>query len=126
MSQPAASPLLPTIAFIGGGNMASAIIGGLVRQGLPAQRIAVVGPFEGSRNSLRQRHAVEARPAAGDFLAGAGLVVWAVKPQSFREAAAAAVGGRGWRRPAGPPAVLRPRSAPWPGTRRPRRPSARA
>ena len=90
MNTATALPASTHIAFIGGGNMASAIIGGLVRQGLPAQRIAVVEPFEGSRNSLRQRHAVEARPAAGDFLAGAGLVVWAVKPQSFREAAAAA------------------------------------
>ena len=77
-----------TIASIGGGNMASAIIGGLRRQGVAAERIDVVEPFEASRSALLATHGVKARAAAGDFLARAGLIVWAVKPQSFREAAA--------------------------------------
>ena len=76
------------LAFIGGGNMASAIIGGLRRQGVAAERIDVVEPFEASRSALLATHGVKARAAAGDFLARAGLIVWAVKPQSFREAAA--------------------------------------
>ena len=79
-----------TMAFIGGGNMASAIIGGLLRQGLPAQQIEVVEPFEEARARLQSQFGVTARPEAGPALARAGLVVWAVKPQTFREAAQAA------------------------------------
>ena len=84
-------PTLPPttrIAFIGGGNMASAIIGGLIRQGLPATQVMVVEPFEATRVLLKSQHGVQAHPAPGPFLADAGLIVWAVKPQSFREAAA--------------------------------------
>jgi pyrroline-5-carboxylate reductase len=78
------------IAFIGGGNMASAIIGGLIRQGLPADRVAVVEPFDQARARLRQQFGVDAQEHAGAGLADAGLVVWAVKPQTFKEAAAQA------------------------------------
>ena len=37
------------IAFIGGGNMASALIGGLVRAGQAAATIVVVEPAEAQR-----------------------------------------------------------------------------
>ena len=85
------APALPPttrIAFIGGGNMASAIIGGLIRQGLPAANIQVVEPFEATRTALKSQHGIDALPAAGAALAGVDLLVWAVKPQSFRDAAA--------------------------------------
>ena len=78
------------IAFIGGGNMAGAIIGGLLRQGLAPAQIGVVEPFAEARARLRQQFGVEALEQAGPALASAGLVVWAVKPQTFREAAAQA------------------------------------
>lgn len=76
------------IAFIGGGNMASAVIGGLLKQGLPAGQIQVVEPFAEQRAKLVQQFGVAVSDAPGASLSSAGLVVWAVKPQTFKEAAA--------------------------------------
>ena len=78
------------IAFIGGGNMAGAIIGGLIRQGLAAADIEVVEPFAQARDKLREQFGIEAQEHAGAALSRAGLVVWAVKPQTFKDAAAQA------------------------------------
>jgi pyrroline-5-carboxylate reductase len=88
MADRTASPTQSPIAFIGGGNMAGAIIGGLIRQGLAPEQIEVVEPFEPAREKLLQQYGVAAREAAGPALERAGLVVWAVKPQTFRDAAA--------------------------------------
>jgi pyrroline-5-carboxylate reductase len=79
--------MTPTIAFIGGGNMASAIIGGLVKQGMTPSQILVVEPFEEARSKLKDQFGIAALGAPDATLAQAGLVVWAVKPQTFKDAA---------------------------------------
>ena len=76
------------VAFIGCGNMASALIGGLLKAGRPADSILVVEPFEAQRTKLAQAFGVAPQAAADAALAQASLVVWAVKPQLFRDAAA--------------------------------------
>ena len=76
-----------TLAFIGGGNMASAIIGGLIKQGTPSQNLLVVEPFEEARQRLQAQFDIRVLSKADPQLSDAGLVVWAVKPQIFKEAA---------------------------------------
>jgi pyrroline-5-carboxylate reductase len=77
-----------SIAFIGGGNMASALVGGLLKAGRDPASIQVVEPFEAQRLKLVQQFGIGVLAAADASLAAAQLVVWAIKPQLFAEAAA--------------------------------------
>jgi len=86
----APEPLLSTmqLGFIGGGNMASAIMAGLLRQGMRPDQLVVVEPFEAQRTQLLAQYGVKAIAEAGPALQSCQVMVWAVKPQVFKEAAA--------------------------------------
>ena len=74
------------IAFIGGGNMASSLVGGLVESGRPPADVVVAEPEEEKRRRLVERFGVSATPD-NRAAAGAGdVVVLAVKPQIMAEA----------------------------------------
>lgn len=72
------------IAFIGGGNMARALIGGLKQNGFAMPDITVIEPDGDKRAALQQDfgiHATENLPSA----ANADIIVLAVKPQQMRD-----------------------------------------
>jgi len=79
---------MDSITFIGGGNIARALVGGLVKSGRPAHTITVVDPDAQQRQRLAGEFGVPTQPAADGSLASAATVVWAVKPQYFRAASA--------------------------------------
>lgn len=79
------------VTFVGGGNMATALIGGLVANGADTRSFRVVEPFAAQQDKLRARFpgvGLFGEPAPG-AIEGADLVVVAVKPQQMKEAAQA-------------------------------------
>ena len=77
-----------TIAFIGGGNMARSLVGGLVARGVPATDIRVAEPVASLREALRADFGVQVFEQAAEAAAGAATWVLAVKPQVLREVCA--------------------------------------
>ena len=73
------------LGFIGGGNMAAAMIGGLLQKGFERQEIVVAEPLEERRDWLAQEFAVGIEAHAGAALQ-AEVLVLAVKPQQMRAA----------------------------------------
>jgi pyrroline-5-carboxylate reductase len=84
---PMNSGIRPEVAFIGGGNMASALISGMVQAGRIPATIVVIEPNDRQRARLALQFGVLALPVADATLAHATAVVWAVKPQLFGAAA---------------------------------------
>jgi pyrroline-5-carboxylate reductase len=88
----AAEPSAPNasrLAFVGGGNMARSLIGGLIARGMPAACIAVAEPLAAAREALQRDFGVRITADSASAAQGADGVVLAVKPQVMREACAA-------------------------------------
>lgn len=71
----------PRIAFIGGGNMATSLIAGLVADGQAAASIQVADPDAERRANLQARFGVRTFARNAEALAEADTLVLCVKPQ---------------------------------------------
>src|SRR5271170_5942679 len=72
------------LAFIGGGNMAAALIGGLTKRGLQASRVVVAYPSQEQQQRLVQGFGVTAAADNASAVRDAEVVILAVKPQLMR------------------------------------------
>jgi len=75
------------ICFIGGGNMATAFIGGLLGKGFPSAQISVVEINPDNRSKLQREYSVRVFENPAEGISGSQVVVFAVKPQQLREVA---------------------------------------
>ena len=73
-----------SVAFIGGGNMARSLIGGLIARGTPANAIHVAEPVAELRASLVADFGVQVFADGSEAVAGTDVWVLAVKPQVMR------------------------------------------
>lgn len=74
----------PRIAFIGAGNMAASLIGGLRAQGVPADHIRASDPGAEQRARIAAEHGIEVVENNADAVRGADVVVLATKPQVMK------------------------------------------
>ncbi|MCO8310177.1 pyrroline-5-carboxylate reductase [Pseudomonas mandelii] len=72
------------IAFIGAGNMAASLIGGLRAKGLDAAQIRASDPGEETRARVSAEHGIEVFADNADAIQGVDVIVLAVKPQAMK------------------------------------------
>jgi len=77
------------IAFIGAGNMAASLIGGLRAQGVEASSICASAPGAETRERVTTEHGIEVFADNAQAVKGADVVVLAVKPQMMKTVAQA-------------------------------------
>lgn len=88
-----------SIVFIGGGNMATSLISGLVQSGWSGDQITVVDRNADKRQSLAEQYGVQTAEAATPDVLAADAWVLAVKPQVMGETVRALAEQIGTRRP---------------------------
>jgi pyrroline-5-carboxylate reductase len=72
------------IAFIGAGNMAASLIGGLRAKGLDATQIRASDPGEQTRARVSAEHGIEMFADNADAIQGVDVIVLAIKPQAMK------------------------------------------
>ncbi|EJM68531.1 pyrroline-5-carboxylate reductase [Pseudomonas sp. GM50] len=72
------------IAFIGAGNMAASLIGGLRAKGLDAAQIRASDPGEETRARVSAEHGIEMFADNAEAIQGVDVIVLAVKPQAMK------------------------------------------
>ncbi len=77
-----------TITFIGAGNMASAIIGGMVKNNYPATSITATSPDESMLTSINSKHGINVTTDNNQAVESADIIVLAVKPQILKQVCA--------------------------------------
>lgn len=78
---------MSNICFIGGGNMATSLIGGLIAKGHPADSIYVSDPNESQRSQLEQQFSINTCSNCKSAMEHSDIVVLAVKPQIMKTVA---------------------------------------
>jgi len=73
------------IAFIGAGNMAASLIGGLRAEGMPATALRASDPSAEQRARIEAEHGIRTSADNAEAVRGAQVVVLAVKPQSMKD-----------------------------------------
>ena len=81
----ASASALGSIAFIGGGNMARSLVGGLVALGVAPRSIRVAEPGGHARDALAADFAIDVFADNTEAVRGAPIWVLAVKPQFLRQ-----------------------------------------
>ncbi|CAN8139862.1 Pyrroline-5-carboxylate reductase [uncultured Thiomicrorhabdus sp.] len=76
------------ICFIGAGNMAKSLIGGLIASGYDANNILATDPNQEQRDTLSSQFAIQTYANNGEALMHADIIVLAVKPQILRQVCA--------------------------------------
>ena len=87
--EPATPPAPASITFIGGGNMARSLVGGLIARGRDPASIHVAEPHAEFRDALTDDFSVQVHADNAEAAAHGATWVFAVKPQVMREVAAA-------------------------------------
>ncbi|MGO9934766.1 MAG: pyrroline-5-carboxylate reductase [Steroidobacteraceae bacterium] len=75
------------LAFIGGGNMAAALISGLTKRGVASERLVAADPNQDQLQRLVRDFRIAAAADNASAVQGAGVVILAVKPQLMRTVA---------------------------------------
>ena len=83
------------IVFLGGGNMANALIGGMVKQGFTAADIHVIDPGTEALAKLASAYGVNCHASADAAPTSPDVLILAVKPQQMKDAVAPLVGRLG-------------------------------